>query len=219
MTDWLFFMMPRTGSRFISSILRNSLGEKIEIVDHIELYVNGEIEPRGLGKEHLWKFCFVREPYSRFLSAYRWIMRPRPRNKYDQKTRSGILRYRDVRRFCADLADFTSDPNNSPVHFCPQHKWIVAEKRNLTMDYLGKYENLDKSWMHITSVLGIDYQSILDENRTDFSLRKRLSRKMFDAYQQCRALSGHGLFGDEVREIVIDFYREDYSLFGYSFPG
>lgn len=208
-------MMPRTGSRFIGSLLRDSLSGRIEIIEHIQPPSGGFKVP-GLGKEHIWRFCFVRDPYSRFISSYRWIMRPRPRNKYDRRARSAILKYRDIRQFCLNLDNFISTPDNCPIHFYPQSWWITDSDGRLTMDYIGRFESLDESWLDITTKLGISYQPISELNKQDFSWRKKASRRVFNLYHWWRSLLNKGLYNKEVREIVIDFYQRDYDLFGYS---
>ena len=208
MKKYLFFAMPKTGSSFLCSLLTQKLGDEIVIQNHAALERDGRIYVRGLDSAHLWRFCFVRNPYSRFVSAYRWLISPRGKmlNKYDVKARNAILQYGSLRDFCLNLEEFTSNPDNSPIHFYPQYKWITNDNGKLTMDYVGKYETMDESWKFITSKLLIDYQPINNKHRYSLKYKlKHMKNKLFDLFHPYRDVP-----------LVHDFYKKDFELFGYS---
>lgn len=123
MAKYLFFQMPKTGSTFLHSLLRKKLGKEIKIERHHSLYEAQKILIKAINEANLWKFCFVRNPYSRFVSAYRYIVAPR-KNKYpnDIQEKEAILKYGNLQQFCQNLEEFTSNPHNSPIHFYPQYK-------------------------------------------------------------------------------------------------
>ena len=70
---YLMFAMPRTASRYIKKYLLSLDNKNIHFVRHANLY-DAQIELNKPQNKEFWKFCFVRHPYYRFISAYKWIM-------------------------------------------------------------------------------------------------------------------------------------------------
>lgn len=204
MAKYLFFQMPKTGSTFLHSLLREKLGKKIKIEGHHRLYEENKILIKGINDADLWKFCFVRNPYTRFISAYRYLVAPQKfSHKNDIKEKKAILKYQNLSEFCHNLEEFTSNPDNFPIHFYPQHKWITDWDGNLTMDYTGKFETMNESWRLICAHLSIDYQPIYQkQSQTIIHL---LKNRLFDFFQRY----------DQVFPLIYDFYRKDFELFGY----
>lgn len=144
MAKYLFFQMPKTGSTFLHSLLRKKLGKEIKIERHHSLYEAQKILIKAINEANLWKFCFVRNSYTRFISAYRYIVGPQKiKGKNGLKEKKTILKYGNMRIFAQNLAEFTSNSHNFPIHFYPQHKWITDLEGNLTMNYIGKYETMN----------------------------------------------------------------------------
>lgn len=204
MAKYLFFQMPKTGSTFLHSLLKKKLGKDIKIEGHDSLYQNQQILIRGINNPQLWKFCFVRNPYTRFISAYRHIVAPQkfmPKN--DLQAKKAILQYRNLPEFCQNLTEFTANPQNFPIHFYPQYQWITKPNGNLTMDYIGKFETMNQSWQLICSHLSIDYNPIYQQKSPN--IIHLLKNSFFDFFHRY----------EQVFPLIYNFYQKDFELFGY----
>lgn len=215
-----FFCMPRTGSGFMSTRLRALLDDRVRIVGHTSFPFPADAETdawsdavsdaeSGLGSPRPWAFCFVRDPYARLLSAYRWSVVPRSRNALDLKTRAAIGKYRSFADFAANIAKFTADPANSPIHFYPQSQWIRYGQGQIAMDYIGRFEQMDEAWETVSSALRLPYQPMRDQNRR--LLRRWLAvtkGRTIDALHAMR-------WTPRAREAVDNYYRQDFDVFGY----
>jgi hypothetical protein len=210
MKRFLFFEMPKTGSTFHASVLKEKLGNQIEIIGHRQLYSHYKRQIPGVNKDNLWKFCFVRNPLKRFISAYRWLMVPRNISEIDLRERKAIKKYRHFNDFCRNLEEFTQNPDNSPIHFYPQYLWITDDKKNLFFDYIGKFETMDDSWKNITRQLNIEYTPIFRGNKKGFrGIYRHYRKKIYDFMYQKK-------LSEENIHDICDFYKKDYELFNYS---
>lgn len=79
----------------------------------------------------------------------------------------------------------------------PQSKWLYDEKRNLIVDFLGYYENLDKDIETCFQKMGLNEK--LDIYNTSV-------HKDYKLY-----------YTDETINLVADIYKEDIENFGYEF--
>lgn len=204
----LFFRMPRTGSTFITKLFQTDYQDKVEIVNHDYLYENGKKDTKGLREDHMWRFCFIRNPYTRFVSAYRWLKVPRKYNRVDTIQKEAVARFKNIKEFCRNLEEFVARPENYPIHFYPQSEWITDAAGNLTMDHLGKFEEMNESWKIITDKLGIPYSPV--HNVHQKSLRGKASflrKKIAGDYSQ--------EMDEEVYELLYTYYRRDFELFNY----
>ncbi len=212
MRKYLFFKMPKTGSTFLGRYLKDKHKDLIAIRRHNYLYKDGKKYLPGLGESYEFKFCFVREPVSRFISSYQWIVERQETqlNSYDLTARKAILRYQNFEDFCLNLEKFTSDANNCPIHFYPQYSWITDKQGNLTMDYVGKFESMNDDWKIICNNINIEYEPIYNQNKDSWksklsSIRKLLNKSVFTSFT----------LNQETSDLIKKFYEKDYEIFGY----
>ncbi len=206
---YVFFRMPRTGSTFITKIFQTDIKDHVKIINHESLYENGKKDVKGLQEDRLWRFCFVRNPYTRFVSAYRWLRVPRKYNRVDAIQKEAVAQYKNLKEFCRNLDEFVADPLNFPIHFYPQHEWITDTDGNLTMDYIGRFEEMNDSWKIITQKLGVPYNPVHNVHQKSIRGKASLLRKKItgDFNQE---------MDDEVYELLHSFYKKDFELFNYS---
>jgi hypothetical protein len=210
--------MPRTASRFMRKFLLKELGDNITMIDHeYHWHENGQIKTNHFEQDDCWRFCFVRNPYPRFFSAYKHIVGQSYQglNPPDRKEREAILKFNGLKDFCLNLGDFTSDFSHNPVHFIPQKKWISNSEGRLLMDYIAKYEFMNDSWREISDKLSISYTPIFNRDRK-FGLKKRFTDSYKTMFDFLFPEYHPSFLNNEILPLIQDFYKEDFEQFEYS---
>lgn len=129
--------------------VRKTLG--IEKMGHNPVRTNNDIN------EDTFVFSFVRNPFDRFASFYKWHWR------------SNIMNVRGNSISFADWIDYTIVQETRPYHYNPTywkpcHWWLSDEKGNLRADFVGKVENIKEDWEKLCEKLGINL--ILEKHNT-----------------------------------------------------
>jgi len=141
-------------------------------------------------------FAIVRDPFDRFVSAYEYLKRG-GRNKFDKA-------WADKHINCyPTFSDFVESLNDSAIrnnvlswmHFKPQYKFVCDESKKVIVDFVGRYECLDKDFHYITKQLNIDVE-LPHENA--------VNREKPDLY-----------FNKVTKETIYRIYKEDFELFNY----
>ena len=127
---FLFIHIPKTGGKSIMSILFDRTG--------------GACHKRASEYKILpfYTFCFVRNPFSRFYSAYKYYLRGGNLRKYDLKYQKEIKKYQTFSNFVKSFNGFIYKNN---THFIPQYLYIYKNNKCL-VDYIGKFETLESDF-------------------------------------------------------------------------
>ena len=151
--EFLYFRMPKVASETIRSKLK--LDKRTFILPHS--YEPAQVRKLIKRSTAKYKFSFVRHPYARFYSAYKWSQRDITKSCYapDIKQQTAIIKYDSMLDFAMHLDDFTNDfKDNFPIHFYPQSSFIYDKNKSL-LDYVGKYENLKNDFTVVSKKMGI----------------------------------------------------------------
>jgi hypothetical protein len=144
-------------------------------------------------------FSFVRNPWDRILSAYRFA-------KVGKTDSMGMYRpeqyqipeFENFERFLFEWL-VKQDLNRADYVFQPQSKFVFGKDKELLVDYIGKVENLDANIKHVESVLG----------KTLNIGRENITSVQYD-YRRAYV-------NDDMIELVRSLYRDDTMHFGYDF--
>jgi hypothetical protein len=133
-----------------------------------------------------FKFAFLRNPYSRAVSLYFYLKSKRFPAEWS---------FGD---FCRMLERDRVDPielkNSKGLVQCnPQVRWL----EHLRMDFLGRSETVDQDFALIQGQLGLPRVTV-----------PRLNKSTKTDYRE--------LYDQKNRKLVLEFYREDFDLLGYS---
>lgn len=137
----LYFRMPKVASATIARAVSNDT----MVLPHC--YRPHRINTLLKLSSSSFKFTFVRHPFTRFSSAFKWIAKRAegaPLNPFDTRQREIIRQAGDINRFCSLLPELLADKNAFLIHFYPQSDYIFSDGRRL-VDYVGKYEHFNES--------------------------------------------------------------------------
>ena len=138
--------------------------------------------------ESAYKFAFVRNPYDRAVSLYFWMKRRRR-----PSARGSFLTF--CRRLIQDGCEPIGLYNVAGLSQCnPQVRWV----ENVRMDFIGRLESIRPDVQAVLADLGLQDVPLPKLNRTNHA-----------DYRQ--------YYCTESKQIVEDFYREDFYAFDYQF--
>lgn len=219
----VFVHIPKTAGQSIEQFFMDRLGLDWK-EDRETLYLHHNDDP-ALGTEKLahlsaaeyvecghmtagdfsssFKFAFVRNPWSRLLSEYRY------RNYFHHRS----------------FKDFVLHKMPSPGfddkyrHVMPQYDMLYDKEGNLLVDYVGRFETLQQDFDRVCEKLAIEDSRLPHRNPSDKKSRD-LKRKLKNLLFMNGENRHHGLtdfYDDETRDAVADYYRKDIETFGYQF--
>lgn len=146
--------------------------------------------------ENYFKFCFVREPVSRFLSAYNYLV-DGGKDPYDAAMGRDVAKYGDVNAFI--LSGLRDDGWSKLRHFRPQVSFLCDDKMNVMVDFIGRMERFDADCETIGKKLGVDLKPA-KSNRTK------------------RKVVAKSDLSKEALDTLVQIYRDDFAAFNYPVP-
>ena len=219
----LFVHIPKTAGQSVEQFFMDLLGLDWEHDREALLLQSNDDPARGTEKlAHLsaseyvdcgylpqqefsayFKFSFVRNPWSRILSEYRY------RNYFHH------LSFRDF------VLNKLPRPgwDDQYRHVMPQYDMLHDRQGNLLVDFVGRFESLQQDFDRVCERLGIVDSSLPHRNRSDKKSRdlKRKLRNFLFMNGENRFQNMAEFYDDETREAVMEYYRKDIDTFGYEF--
>lgn len=184
----IFVHVPKTAGTSIERHLRRSVGEVVG--GHTTALAFRNRYPDCF--DSYYKFAVVRNPMSRFLSAYRYLrahpVHPALHNQVIHNHRS--------------MNEFIETVRGSPavldriVHLLPQHIFVCDQRGVVLVDDLFRFENLGSAWPAICERLGLPHRSLAKLN-----VSQPLLETMDDE--------------GRLRALVSEIYARDLELFGW----
>lgn len=143
---YLFIHIPKTGGSSIKKMLN---GNKINNYSH------SPIKDFPFTSTNLYKFCFVRNPYDRIISAY-YCLRFQHKMEISFKDFISLIPYSGTNKVISDFLK-------------PQNYWIKGTQ----MNFIGRYENFNEDLQKIMKTLNI-------EVKIPHELKNKYSKIEFD---------------------------------------
>jgi hypothetical protein len=177
---YVYFRVPKTATTSLSIYLRNNSSISVDSYDY---------ELKSIPKNY-FKFSIVRNPWDRILSCFL------------DKTKRAINTVWEMEFYkqYADLSfvDFVGILNekiiNYDSHLMPQHKLFDINN----IDFIGKFENLNKDVRTIQKKIGLPIIDLQIENKTDH-----------DHYRK--------YYDKKTKYIVYNLYLKDIEKFNYEY--
>jgi hypothetical protein len=151
--------------------------------------------------EGAFKFGFVRNPWDRLFSAYRYLKRGgrRPHDKHYAKiSTDGFDSFEDF--VLGYLTEDIDRRHRVPPHFRSQsHFLCIGRDSPPGVDFIGRFETIEQDFLHVRARLG-----------GTVDLPKRNARSGDEATHR-----GH--YTEDMKQHVADAYHRDIANFGYEF--
>jgi hypothetical protein len=150
-----------------------------------------------------FKFSFVRNPWDRMVSFYKYL---------------GIPERQTFKEFLT--GQFQNELWPSKYWFvCPQHEYVCDSQGRLMVDFLGRFETLQADFNSVCEKLGVPHTPVPHVNKSKLRrglrgfLRKILPRTAPEALGT--PFGNADYYDEECVEIVHRLYHRDVELFGY----
>jgi len=186
----IFVHIPKTAGISVAESLFGYLPYHYTSRDYKRIY----------GRRTFWryfKFAFVRNPWDRLFSAYRFLMAGGWNDDDRRWATENIMAFEGFTDFVERW--LTRASAQSMIHFRPQWQFVCSRQARIEIDYLGYLETIEEDFAHVCRRLGVE---------------ARLQHKNASATADYREQ-----FTDRARSVVEEVYREDIELFGYRFDG
>ena len=194
----IFIHIPRTGGSSIEAI-----GD-FSVIDGSSHEYAIDIKER-LGEttfSDYFSFAITRNPWDRFLSLYSYFSQMTDDHQWAWHNREVLAIVKQFDSFQEFCRSFTSTPlfetkYESVCHFDPQVKYIENENNAICIDYIGRFESLEKEWRIISDRIGITARL------------PHLNKSSHESYIE--------YYDDYGKRLISDLYRSDIETFEYSF--
>lgn len=156
-----------------------------------------------------YKFAFVRNPWSRLVSEYRY--------------RSYGSHY-SFKEFVKEDLPAADDYTDAYRHIVPQSDYVLDKAGKSLVDFVGRFETLQKDFERVCEQLGFDDKELPRRNVSpssppSWSQRLRKAGLPFIGRGSARGkqTSYVDYYDAYTRDLVADLYRVDIENFGYEF--
>lgn len=162
--------------------------------NHLPWYVYYTANPPFYNKA--FKFSFVRNPWDRAVSAYRYLESGGNQTS-DLEVAKLVSKYRDFDDFVVD--GLGEGLFRSHLLFIPQSEFVINGEQKLAVDFLGRFENIDQDFEKVLCQL--DIRARLE--KTNASTRNIDYREYYKK--------------EKTVDIISSIYKQDVSFFSYEF--
>lgn len=186
------FRMPKVASLSLAF----ALGDRCVMLDHADEKVHGEIVRRFREENpEAFIFAFVRNPFDRLVSAYSWLLQRSSSNRVAGEWKRYLEPYKSFEEFV--IKGVGGGNVMEQMHFRTQSSWIANEDGGLVVDWVGRYETMDRDLDELCGLMR--WQAVrLEKNNGS-------ARRDYGDY-----------YTPETAAIVERVYAKDFKMGGYS---
>ncbi|MBL3594272.1 sulfotransferase family 2 domain-containing protein [Rhodovulum sulfidophilum] len=192
----IFIHVPKTAG---STIKAELYGKPME--GHRRISEFQDFDPKRTAET--FKFCFVRNPWDRALSAFSYLKQGKGVSRVDREFTAVHLD--EIDNFAAFLAALERPAYRREVmrfiHFRPQIWWTrLPGAAGHSMDFVGRFERVEADMQIVRDRLGLPEQPL-------GNARSSSHGRYTEAYNSAE------------RDLIAELYAEDVRIFGYAFGG
>ena len=210
--------LANVGERYVFIHIPKNAGSSVAeaLEQDMSWHYTAEAYRRMMGRPAYWirfSFAFVRNPWDRFLSLYRYARLEESRYHsaidpesapYGKHEDYDLLQGASVEDCARHLQEGRLQHDDFINHWRPQSDWITDGDGLVIVDFVGRVESIDEDFQRVANRLDLPVDSLPVTNTSDGTASSS-SRDYRTA------------FTDTARRIVGDFYQEDIKQWGYSF--
>tara|TARA_Y100000034_G_scaffold135420_1_gene207269 strand:+ start:328 stop:876 length:549 start_codon:yes stop_codon:yes gene_type:complete len=174
--ECIFVEVPKTASTSIRSVVGAAKKPHLDIMQIKDMMDVDKFDK-------YFKFGFVRNPWDRAWSLYR-----NRRNRHGKSSFEAFIKWHN----------YATDACINPTQKKYQLDFLTDESGNVVVDYIGKFENLQKDFDIICDKIGIPRRKLPHMNKT--------GQKNYTKF-----------YNNEMREIIAQRFIKDIEYFEYEF--
>lgn len=180
------------------------------------LFFNKEYEGPFFGfnkiQQSKFSFCFVRNPYDRILSAYKFTAKKFPEEQRTFQQFLAIATDESIKYHIAYLSKHYNE-------FIRHHTLPQTHEYNCLnyATFVGRYENLQSDWKIVCKKIGAEYEPLPKDKDKDTKPVRSLSQKIYDyLYPEKSRINYYSSFFDnEQLKIINEYFKKDFEVLGY----
>lgn len=191
---------------------------------------------RMLQGNEYFKFVFVRNPFSRLVSAYLAVFMHNYKDKLGRKTILDIKKRLDLSQMDDEkritfrhFAKYVCLTETLDPHWNPQYLFLGNYTK---FDFIGKFENLQSDTEYISRKTGVVFDIKAEKTTSSLKYAKEFGdySRDYPYYDNCfgdelielKRISGgypsyKHFYPPDLKEFVSIRYRKDFEMFGYGF--
>lgn len=168
-----------------------------------------DYQKSGIDIDSYFKWCFVRNPWARIVSAYEdcpEIFKFAPSfNDFVNTLYSKKHNFPKEHISYSSIYDIGFPFSLYRIHFLPMNLLLKINGK-IYMDFIGKFENLPKDWELVQKKLNLEYEhlNVINSRKQKINQNRRTS-----FYKD--------LYDQNLIDLVGEIYEEDIKLFNYKF--
>lgn len=160
-----------------------------------------------------YSFAFVRNPWDRFLSLYRYARLDESRYHsaidpesapYGKHEDYDLLKNASVEECAHFLDEGRLEHDDFINHWRPQTDWLTDENGHTIVDFVGRVEAIDDDFQRVSDRLNLPVDTLPVANS---STKSSSSPNAVPEYRS--------VFTEEAYSLVAEYYREDIDRWGY----
>jgi len=190
-----FIHIPKTGGNSIKNILKDNnytiIGGHINIQTILDTQNN--ILQGFDNLDSYFFFAFVRNPYSRLVSTYKYFKSGRMKGPDGAYFLHNFPTFND---FCYQYVLKTED--SLLIDHCKPQHFFITYKGNIRTNYIGKQENMEQDMNYLKNRLNLNFTKIPKLNKSD----------KYNEWEKYYTI--------ELKELIYTKYQKDFELFDYS---
>jgi len=149
--------------------------------------------------KHYFTFCFVRNPWDRFVSTYFYFRQMRPGHRWHKGKNVRVARtVKQFATFQSFCKSFRQTDLSDDLHFREQLAWIADPTGRILVDFVGHVESLQSDVDWIRARLGLPACKLPHLNSS--------AHRHYTHY-----------YDPDTQQIVTDIYARDAQALGYCF--
>lgn len=221
-TKTIFIHIPKTGGTSMSNVDWNK-STYYNYYGHFSIL---DMQEFGVDITKFYKWCFVRNPWERAISAYDNAEKFKERFGNFENYVKELYQHREHYMKLNYRWKYTDEgipnmPPKAPKVFLYAQSSFVTVDDKVCMDYIGRYENLKEDWVKLCNILkskrpGAIHKDIYFTKPEHYELpHLRNRKKQIDSMYSDKPYQEY--YNNDTKAMIEEIYQNDVINFNYKF--